>query len=49
MLLRCSGRSPSFSSMFANGDNFHDFMFAPLEGKVLPKGEGVEERHGVNF
>ena len=46
--LRCSGRPPCFSSIFANGDNFHDFMFASLEGKVLPKGEGLEERHGVS-
>ena len=35
--LRYMGTPPSFSTMFTKGYNFHDFLFAYLEGKVSPK------------
>ena len=36
LLLRCQGAPPSFSAMFSEGDNFHDFLFVYLEDS-LPK------------
>ena len=45
--LRCMGSSPSFPTMFSKGDNFHDFLFAYLEGEVFPKrGLLLKERIG---
>ena len=35
--LRRIGTPPTFSSKFSKGDNFLDFLFAPLEDEVFPK------------
>ena len=36
LLLKSMGTPLSFST-FSKGDNFHDFLFAYLEGEVFPK------------
>ena len=43
-ILRCMGAPVCFSVIFAKGNNFHDFLLAPLKYEALPRGLLLKER-----